>query len=84
MLCDYQIEWVYVVINQFVVAGELFGHVYGLKEQVEEFLGFLLHFGVGAFHLVYEVAEGKLGVEDAAVLTLFDSHVVEDFCLLEA
>ena len=67
-----------------MVTGQLLCHVDGLKEKVEELLAFLLHFGVRAFHLGDEVAQGQLSVEDPTVLTLLDGDVVQDLCLLEA
>ena len=35
-------------------------------------------------HLVDEVSEGKLGIEDAAVLTLFDGDIVENLHLVRS
>jgi hypothetical protein len=44
----------------------------------------LLHLCLRAFHLGDEVFEGKLGIEDAAVLPLFNGDVVKDFHLFQS
>jgi hypothetical protein len=67
-----------------MILGQLLRHIDCLKEQIDKLFTFLLHLCVRAFHLADEVSEGKLGVEDAAVLTLFDCDVVKDLHLLQS
>ena len=67
-----------------MILGELLGQIDCLQEQVEKLLTFMLHLWVSAMHLVDEVSEGKLGIEDAAVLTLFDGDIVENLHLVRS
>lgn len=92
VLRNHNIQWTYVVIDELLVLCEFLDHVNCLQEDVEELLISVkqllaltcLRHIVWSHRarrtlvvLINEIFESQLGVKDATVLPLFDSHIIQ-------